>query len=320
MKLKQSSSSNTSTTVKLVPSTAINPLGTMYLSNDFSVFTFTQRESPSGTFDTITPVLSTWPCTKCPPMRLVGVTARSRFTSDPGSSSDSDVLRSVSGDSPTVKSETLPSNSVTVRHVPFTAILSPRLTPSRTVEAAILRSKPPCGAVPSCLTVPISSTMPVKRQTGPAARRWRVGASEVSGRKARRLVGLKLGVNLRWVGWELWEVWVVAAILGTVGVKVREDEIGILTVLCWNWNNWDCVVLWCLWEYDESAFGSSYECASSEVWDGPLRDCFSFWTIHLTNAKFYMFGSRTTLPYDCFLDVRKESVTSHDQHRSDYDS
>lgn len=95
-----------------------------------------------------------------------------------------------------MKSATLVSNSVTVRHVPFTAMLSPRFTPSRTVEAAILRSTPPCGEMPSCLTVPISSTMPVKRHAGVEGQR-RVGARDVRGRKARRGEGLEIGLSLR---------------------------------------------------------------------------------------------------------------------------
>lgn len=72
-----------------------------------------------------------------------------------------EVLRSVSGANPTVK--TLLSNWVTVRQVPLTAMLSPRWTPPRTVEAEMVMSKPPSWAKPRSLTWPISSTMPVKR-------------------------------------------------------------------------------------------------------------------------------------------------------------
>ncbi|KAI5406385.1 hypothetical protein KIW84_052921 [Lathyrus oleraceus] len=42
-------------------------------------------------------------------------------------------------------------------------MLSPRLTPSRTVFALTFKSKPLSGDAPICLTVPISSTRPVKR-------------------------------------------------------------------------------------------------------------------------------------------------------------
>nr|AFK42382.1 unknown [Medicago truncatula] len=60
MKLKQASSSKTSTTVKLVPSTAMNPLGTIYLSKStLLTLTLIHKESLSGTIETISPVPST---------------------------------------------------------------------------------------------------------------------------------------------------------------------------------------------------------------------------------------------------------------------
>ncbi|KAM6569925.1 hypothetical protein CsatB_017910 [Cannabis sativa] len=61
MKLKQLSSSNTSTTVKLVPSTVINPFGTTYFKISLEAFTLIHKESPSGSILTISHVPSTCP-------------------------------------------------------------------------------------------------------------------------------------------------------------------------------------------------------------------------------------------------------------------
>lgn len=70
---------------------------------------------------------------------------------------------SVSGDTPTVNSEDLVLYSVTVRHVPLTAMLSPRFIPWRTVLPLILilKLEPLVCESPMCLISPISSTIPV---------------------------------------------------------------------------------------------------------------------------------------------------------------
>ncbi|KAL4585075.1 hypothetical protein LXL04_009689 [Taraxacum kok-saghyz] len=162
MKLKHSSSSNTSTTVKLVPSTAINPFGTINFNISGEVFTLIHNESPSTSIETISPVPSTCPCTKCPPIRVEGFTALSKLTTEPFSSSINDVFLNVSGAKPTLNSNRSESNSVTVKHVPFTAMLSPRFTSSRTVGEWITMSyDSPDSSKPSSLTFPISSTIPL---------------------------------------------------------------------------------------------------------------------------------------------------------------
>ncbi|KAF7822989.1 Riboflavin synthase [Senna tora] len=124
---------------------------------------------------------------------ILGVNALSKLTSDPGSNSINEVFLSVSGDNPTVKSDSSVSKSVTVRHVPLTAILSPRFTPPRTVVAAIFKSNPPSSVVPICLIEPISSTMPVKRHLT-VLWRWVMGL--VVGMKAWRMDGLVMRLNL----------------------------------------------------------------------------------------------------------------------------
>ncbi|KAJ6758081.1 hypothetical protein OIU74_027213 [Salix koriyanagi] len=95
------------------------------------------------------------------PILLIGWTALSKLTKDPIFNSIKEVFLKVSGDNPTVKSWLV--KSVTVKQVPLTAILSPKFTPSSTVSAPILSSTPPSLLSPKFCTLPISSTMPVKR-------------------------------------------------------------------------------------------------------------------------------------------------------------
>src|ERR1700709_106357 len=102
---------------------------------------------PSGSIFSIVATVSTCPCTKCPPIRVVAETARSRLTllfclRDPRF-----VRRSVSGATPTLKEDF--SKEMTVRQVPFMLMLSPRWQSSRISEALeIVRVVPPssdCG-------------------------------------------------------------------------------------------------------------------------------------------------------------------------------
>ena len=120
------------------------------------------------------------------------MSARSRFTGEWTDNSPREVLRRVSGAKPTEKLEAVTSNRVTVRHVPFTEMLSPRFTPSRTLPAEMVISNPsPAG--PTCSTLPTSSTIPVKRD--------RIGGVAVKGGE-RLVLGLKRweteGVDRRW--------------------------------------------------------------------------------------------------------------------------
>lgn len=69
-------------------------------------------------------MVSTWPWTKWPPMRVVAETARSRLTLLSLTREPRFVRRSVSGAQPTLNE--VVSNHVTVRQVPFTEMESPR--------------------------------------------------------------------------------------------------------------------------------------------------------------------------------------------------
>jgi hypothetical protein len=150
--------------------------------------------------------VSTWPWTKCPPMRVSAETARSRLTFEPFCSAPRLVRRSVSGAHPILKDDL--SNSVTVRHVPvsrqpgrvavegegpgipLTLMLSPRCaSPSMSSHPEMVNDVPPppdavlssssraatasqnqppasCLAASSRFLLPIVSTIPVNMMIG----------------------------------------------------------------------------------------------------------------------------------------------------------
>src|SRR5215510_1274350 len=94
----------------------------------------------------------------CPPNRVAGVTARSRFTGDPSCKPPSVDLKRVSFETSAVNESGLTSSAV--RHTPFTAIESPLFDPSVAMRASmIIRASSPrfCTA----RTRPSSSIIPV---------------------------------------------------------------------------------------------------------------------------------------------------------------
>src|SRR5689334_11381348 len=110
------------------------------------------------------PTPSTWPWTRCPPMRVARVAERSRLTGSPGRSAPSDERSSVSRITSVVK--TSPSTSTTVRQTPLTAIESPCWASAVTTgpckaRRAVSPNSPgaPSGTIDA--TDPSSSTMPV---------------------------------------------------------------------------------------------------------------------------------------------------------------
>ena len=158
MRLTVKLCSPASTTVRLTPSTVMEPLSTRYGARCGGSDTSTTSQCSLGVRRRTSPTPSTWPCTMWPPSRVCGVTARSRLTRSPGREPASDVLSSVSAITSAVQ---VPSvRSVTVRQQPLTAIESPRRVPSSTV-AALMESRraSPCSSIAA--TVPSSSTMPV---------------------------------------------------------------------------------------------------------------------------------------------------------------
>ena len=87
-------------------------------------------------------MVSTWPWTKWPPIRVVALTARSKFTFEPSFRLPRFVRRSVSGETPTLNWEGV--KDVMVRHVPFMLMLSPKWASLRiSAQLEIVRDVPP---------------------------------------------------------------------------------------------------------------------------------------------------------------------------------
>src|SRR5215212_4281698 len=93
----------------------------------------------------------------CPPNLLPADIARSRLTGHPTARSPSAVRLNVSG--MRKKVNVMPSTSPTVKHAPFTQMLSPVRTPSDTLPAEMLRRN--ISPFPIEETLPTSSTSPV---------------------------------------------------------------------------------------------------------------------------------------------------------------
>jgi len=86
--------------------------------------------------------VSTCPCTKWPPILVEAETDLSRLTFPPSFKEPRFVLRSVSGATPTLKEDR--SNSVMVRQVPLTLMLSPREASERiSLHWEMVREVPP---------------------------------------------------------------------------------------------------------------------------------------------------------------------------------
>src|SRR6266852_3353745 len=104
------------------------------------------------------PRASTWPCTMCPPSRVAGVTARSRFTGEPARKLPSVERSKVSLETSAAKESGFTSSAV--RHTPLTEIESPLFVPSMTVRASItMRASSP--RFSTWRTRPSSSMIPV---------------------------------------------------------------------------------------------------------------------------------------------------------------
>src|SRR4051812_17659960 len=142
--ITSNSSSRRSATVRLIPSTAIDPLRTMNGASADGNWIVIQCASPAARIDRRCPTPSTWPCTKWPPKRLSARMERSRLIVCPGLSLPSVVTRTVSG--PMSACRYVASRRVAVRHTPFTDTLSPSCS-SGAMAVAIVMCIPPASAV-----------------------------------------------------------------------------------------------------------------------------------------------------------------------------
>src|SRR3954447_3076787 len=142
-------------TVRLTPSTVIEPLWTTYASSSSGMRTVTVAPpSASRSIAAIRPTPSTWPWTRWPPSRAANVTGRSRLTVAPARTDPRLVRLSVS---PLRSNASVASvRSTTVKQVPLTATDAP-IGLSVATSGQRTTSRPPSSAC----TVPSSSTIPV---------------------------------------------------------------------------------------------------------------------------------------------------------------
>src|SRR5450756_1429377 len=144
--------------VRLTPLIVIEPFTAMYPANACGARTTSFQLSPRSVNSTTSPTPSTWPLTRCPPSLSARRNAFSRFTGAPIASSPS-VQFSVSLDTSTVKLS--PLCATTVRHTPFTAMLSPSCTsPRSSALVAITRRNPPSRSLASAMC-PASAMIPL---------------------------------------------------------------------------------------------------------------------------------------------------------------
>src|SRR5579862_6572237 len=158
-------------TVRLMPSTVMDPLDMMYGAKSAGIWTPKSHESPSCVRWATRPVASTWPKTKWPPNSLFdpgfadadpgtqpAVRGCSRLTRAPGLRDGKEVLERVSGERSAEKCSW--SWWTMVRQQPFTAMLAEtaRLLAR---EGACTVSLPPAGPVSRREMVPRCSMMPV---------------------------------------------------------------------------------------------------------------------------------------------------------------
>src|SRR5471030_1161515 len=180
MIVSKNSAPSTAFTVRLVPSTVIEPLWAMYLARSFGARI---RNSTARAFSlraTTSPTPSTWPLTRCPPRRVVGVRAFSRLTGLPLFRSFMAVQSRVSR--LTSAAKPLPGSSTAVRHTPLTAMLSPSLTSLRSSlpVSTYTRTSPPFGV--NARILPMDSMMPVNMESSSRTRLSRGASRELYAR------------------------------------------------------------------------------------------------------------------------------------------
>ncbi len=160
-----------STTVRLTPSTVIEPFSTRYrvmLCGSENRST-SQRGRPSasrspGARPNRVPVASTWPWTRWPPSRSPSAIARSRLTREPAASAPRLERCSVSAITSALNSPVPAAScsglSTTVRQTPLTAMESPCRAPEQTSgPRRRIREESPISSMET--TSPSSSMMPV---------------------------------------------------------------------------------------------------------------------------------------------------------------
>src|SRR5262245_27482478 len=158
MRLTSKPSRSTRFTVRLTPSTQIEPLVATYFASGCGRRKATTPPSRTAT----SPTPSTWPVTRCPPSLSPRASAFSRFTA-PGRSRPA-VTRRVSRD--TSAANPRPRLAVTVRHTPCTQIESPIATPARSSPPASTSKGSARTMRPTACTMPVNMRRRVAQTSG----------------------------------------------------------------------------------------------------------------------------------------------------------
>src|SRR5947209_10814336 len=147
--------SSTLATVRLIPSTAIEPFSTRNGRSSFGMSTTTSRPAATPLIDLILVVKSTWPWTRWPSSRPLARRGSSTLTLDPAFSAPRLVRRSVSGT--TSAKKVVGDRSTPVRQQPLTATLEP-IFRRRAVAAFSIprRLGSTATTLPTPLTIPVN--------------------------------------------------------------------------------------------------------------------------------------------------------------------
>ena len=159
----------TPATVRLTPSTAIDPFSTTYRSRSAGSSILTSSPSPTAVRSSTLATPSTWPWTRWPPRRPPRAMGRSRLTRSPAARPPRAVRRRVSA----TRSAANPAAvaSATVRQQPLTATDSPsRSSPARNGASTSSRAPLASSAAARAATVPVPSTIPVNISPSSLAR------------------------------------------------------------------------------------------------------------------------------------------------------
>src|SRR5260370_5000061 len=157
--VKVACTSSTLATVRLIPSTAMEPFSTAKGGSSFGSSITTSRPAATPFIALILLVASTWPWTRWPSSNREAASGSSRLTRAPSFSAPRFVRRSVSGTTSATKIE--PDFVTTVKQHPLTATLEPTFR-RRAAEACSMPSlfASASTTVPTPLTIPVNIHVP----------------------------------------------------------------------------------------------------------------------------------------------------------------
>src|SRR5258708_7922515 len=151
--------SSTLATVRLIPSTAMEPFSTTKGLSSFGMSITTTRPATTPFIDLILVVASMWPWTRWPSSNPEAASGSSRLTRAPSVSAPRFVRRSVSGTTSATK--VAPDFVTTVKQHPLTATLEPTFR-RRAVGACSMPSlfASASTTMPTPLTIPVNIHVP----------------------------------------------------------------------------------------------------------------------------------------------------------------